>query len=90
MCVVRWQARGDLPVSARALLVDGPEALDLFRLTVGLGVSPMLATSAKSIPEALAKSGPASVEWKLDGIRAQITSRATTSGILTRSLDDIT
>ena len=83
-------ARGDLPGVARALLVDGPEALDLFRLTVGLGVSPMLATSAKSIPEALAKSGPASVEWKLDGIRAQIHKQGNDIRILTRSLDDIT
>jgi DNA ligase-1 len=83
-------ARGDLPGVARTLLVDGPEALDLFRLTVGLGVSPMLATSAKSVPEALAKSGPASVEWKLDGIRAQIHKQGNDIRILTRSLDDIT
>jgi DNA ligase-1 len=83
-------ARGDLPGVARTLLVDGPEALDLFRLTVGLGVSPMLATSAKSVPEALAKSGPASVEWKLDGIRAQIHKQGNDIRVLTRSLDDIT
>lgn len=60
--------RGDLPGVAQTLLVDAPEALDLFRLTVGLGVSPMLATSAKSVPEALAKSGPAGMEWKLDNL----------------------
>jgi DNA ligase-1 len=82
--------RGDLPGVARALLVDGPGALDLFRLTVGLGVSPMLASSAKSLAEALAKTGPAAVEWKLDGIRAQIHKQGNDIRVLTRSLDDIT
>src|SRR5665647_610594 len=58
-------ARGDLPGVAQALLVDGPGVLELFCLTVGRGVSPMLASSARSVAEALAKSGPAGVEWKL-------------------------
>src|SRR6185503_8243417 len=64
--------QGDLAGVSQALLVNGPGALDSFRLTVGRGVSPMLASSAKSVAEALAKTGPAGVEWKLDGIRAQI------------------
>jgi DNA ligase-1 len=83
-------AHGGLPGVAQALLADGPGALDLFRLTVGRGVSPMLASSAKSVAEALAKTGPASVEWKLDGIRAQIHKQDNDIRILTRSLDDIT
>ena len=83
-------AQGDLPGVAQSLLVDGPGALDRFHLTVGQGVSPMLASTAKSVAEALAKSGPASVEWKLDGIRAQIHKRGNDILILTRSLDDIT
>jgi DNA ligase-1 len=83
-------AQGDLPGVAQALLVDGPEALDIFRLTVGRGVSPMLASSAKSVAEALAKTGPAAVEWKLDGIRAQIHKQGNDIRVLTRSLDDIT
>jgi DNA ligase-1 len=83
-------AQGDLPGVAQALLVDGPGALDLFRLTVGRGVSPMLASSAKSVAEALTKTGPAGVEWKLDGIRAQIHKQGNDILVLTRSLDDIT
>jgi DNA ligase 1 len=83
-------ARGDLPGVAQRLLLDGPGALDLFRLTVGQGVSPMLASSAKSLADALARSGPASVEWKLDGIRAQIHKQGNDVRVLTRSLDDIT
>ena len=83
-------AQGDLAGVAQALLIDGPGALDLFRLTVGRGVSPMLAGSAKSVAQALAKTGPAGVEWKLDGIRAQIHKQGNDIRVLTRSLDDIT
>jgi DNA ligase-1 len=83
-------AQGDLAAVAQALLLEGPGAIDRFRLTVGLGVSPMLASSAKSVAEALKKSGPASVEWKLDGIRAQIHKEGNEVHVLTRSLDDIT
>jgi ATP-dependent DNA ligase I len=83
-------SQGDLPGVSQALLVDGPGALGLFRLTVGRGVSPMLASSAKSLAEALAKTGPAAVEWKLDGIRAQIHKQGNDIRVLTRSLDPIT
>jgi DNA ligase-1 len=83
-------AQGDLPGVAQALLVDGPGALDLFRLTVGRGVSPMLASSAKTVAEALTKTGPAGVEWKLDGIRTQIHKQGNDIRVLTRSLEDIT
>lgn len=82
--------RGELAVVAQALLLDGPGALDLFRLSVGQGVSPMLASSAKTVADALAKTGPAGVEWKLDGIRAQIHKRGNEIHVLTRSLEDIT
>jgi len=83
-------AQGDLATVAQALLVDGPGALALFRLTVGRGVGPMLAGSAKSVAQALAKTGPAGIEWKLDGIRAQIHKQGKDIRILTRSLEDIT
>src|SRR6185503_18602111 len=82
--------QGDLAGVSQALLVNGPGALDSFRLTVGRGVSPMLASSAKSVAEALARTGPAGVEWKLDGIRAQIHKQGNDIRVLTRSLDEIT
>ena len=83
-------AQGELASVAQALLVDGPAALDLFRLTVGRGAGPMLAGSAKSVAEALAKTGPAGVESELDGIRAQLHKQDNDIRVLTRSLDDIT
>jgi DNA ligase-1 len=81
---------GSLADVASAALCGGAAALDRFALTVGQGVSPMLASSAKSVAEALARTGPAAVEWKLDGIRAQIHRDGPMVRVLTRSLDDIT
>jgi DNA ligase-1 len=81
---------GSLARVASAALREGPQALARFTLTLGQGVSPMLAGSAKTVPEALARTGPGGVEWKLDGIRAQIHADGTQVTVLTRSLDDIT
>jgi len=83
-------SQGELTGVAQALLMEGPGVLDQFHLTVGRGVGPMLASSAKSVAEALAKTGPAGVEWKLDGIRAQIHKQGNDIRVLTRSLEDIT
>ena len=81
---------GSLARVASAALREGPQALARFTLTLGQGVSPMLAGSARTVPEALARTGPGGVEWKLDGIRAQIHADGGQVTVLTRSLDDIT
>jgi DNA ligase-1 len=81
---------GSLARVASAALREGPQALARFTLTLGQGVSPMLAGSARTVPEALARTGPGGVEWKLDGIRAQIHADGAQVAVLTRSLDDIT
>ena len=81
---------GSLARVASAALREGPQALARFTLTLGQGVSPMLAGSARTVPEALARTGPGGVEWKLDGIRAQIHADGAQVTVLTRSLDDIT
>ncbi|MDA4888223.1 ATP-dependent DNA ligase [Streptomyces sp. MS2A] len=81
---------GSLQTVAEALLADGPGALEGFRLTVGRPVLPMLAHSASSVGEAVAKLGTAAVEEKLDGIRVQVHRDGGTVRIYTRTLDDIT
>jgi DNA ligase 1 len=81
---------GSLPGVAGAALTQGPEALAGFTLAVGQGVGPMLAGSAKTLEAALERTGAAGVEWKLDGIRAQIHRDGDRVTVLTRSLDDIT
>ncbi|KUO17222.1 ATP-dependent DNA ligase [Streptomyces dysideae] len=81
---------GSLQPVARALLADGPTALDRFRLTVGRPVLPMLAHTASSVAEAVAKLGACAAEEKLDGIRVQVHRDGDTVRIYTRTLDDIT
>jgi DNA ligase-1 len=83
--------RGSLGVVAAAALSGGSAALGAFGLEVGRPVRPMLAASAPSIEDALAKmDGPAAVEWKLDGIRIQAHLSGGNVRLFTRTLDDIT
>jgi DNA ligase-1 len=84
--------RGSLGAVAAAALAGGRPALAAFGLEVGRPVRPMLAASAASLDEALAKIGPgqAAVEWKLDGIRIQAHLRGGEVRVFTRTLDEIT
>jgi ATP-dependent DNA ligase I len=83
--------RGSLGAVAAAALAGGSGALAAFGLEVGRPVRPMLASSAASLDEALAKiGGVAAVEWKLDGIRIQAHLSEGTVRLFTRTLDDIT
>jgi ATP-dependent DNA ligase I len=83
--------RGSLGVVAAAALSGGSEALGAFGLEVGRPVRPMLAASAPTIEDALAKiDGPVAVEWKLDGIRIQAHLSGGNVRLFTRTLDDIT
>ena len=83
---------GSVPAVAGAAATGGPAALEALRLQVGRPVLPMLASSAPTVAEALAKLGddPVAVEAKLDGIRIQAHKRGDEVGIFSRSLDDIT
>lgn len=77
---------GDLGVAARRALAG--ESLDV-GLTPLVAVQPMLAGTAASVTEALALTGPASVEWKLDGARVQVHRRGDDVRVFTRSLRDV-
>ncbi|MGW0820667.1 ATP-dependent DNA ligase [Streptomyces sp. NPDC002845] len=81
---------GSLQVVAQALLAEGPQALESFRLTVGRPVLPMLAHTASSVAEAVEKLGACAVEEKLDGIRVQVHRDGDDVRLYTRTLDDIT
>jgi DNA ligase 1 len=82
--------RGDLGAVAAAALSGGEEALAAFRLQVGRPIAPMLASTAPDVDAAIAKTGPAAVEWKLDGARIQVHRGADGVRIFTRTLDDVT
>jgi DNA ligase-1 len=80
------------PVLVGTLLLDrGPDALADLALTPGTPLSPMLARSAPDVAAALARTGPALVEWKLDGYRVQVHGLSGAAArLFSRSLDDIT
>lgn len=81
---------GSLRTVAQALLTEGPSALAGFRLTVGQPVLPMLAHSASSVAQAVAKLSVCAVEEKLDGIRVQVHRDGGDVRLYTRTLDDMT
>jgi DNA ligase-1 len=81
---------GDLAPVATAALVEGTAGLARFRLSVFRPVLPMLAQSADGLEEALARTGPAAVEWKLDGARVQIHLADGEVRVYTRALADVT
>ena len=87
--------RGSLGAVAAAAFSGGSGALRAFGLEVGRPVRPMLAASAGTLEEALAKVDgeapvPCAVEWKLDGIRIQAHLWDGSVRLFTRTLDDIT
>ena len=84
---------GSTPAILEAALVGGAGALAAFDLRVGTPVRPMLASSAPTVAEGLARAAsgrPCAVEAKLDGIRVQVHSGADGVRVFTRSLDDVT
>jgi len=81
---------GDSGELARIALTEGVAGLQAVHLQVGRPIHPMLAGSAPDLPSAMAKTGPAAVEWKLDGARIQVHRDGSDVGVYTRSLDDVT
>ncbi|MBT2485175.1 MULTISPECIES: ATP-dependent DNA ligase [unclassified Microbacterium] len=81
---------GDLGETARIALTGADGDLEAVGLQVGRPVLPMLASTATSPTAALALTGEASVEFKLDGARIQVHRHGDEVGVYTRSLADIT
>jgi len=81
---------GDLTHTAAIALTEGEDGLRAVRLELFRPIFPMLASTAGSVPEALAGFERASVEWKLDGIRIQIHRRGDEVRIYTRNLNELT
>src|SRR5690349_12996687 len=81
---------GDLRQVGAIALQQGEDGLSGIGLRVGVPLQPMLAQSAATVAEALEKTGPAGIEWKLDGARIQVHRSGTDVAVYTRSLDDIT
>ncbi|MFP5256362.1 MAG: ATP-dependent DNA ligase [Acidimicrobiia bacterium] len=81
---------GDLGRTAELALTGGRGALEAVQLQVLHPIEPMLAATADDVADALAKTGEASVEWKLDGARVQVHRAGDEVRIYTRNLNDVT
>ena len=81
---------GDLGKTARLALTGTVDDLEAVGLAVGTPVQPMLASTAADPASALAVTGRASVEFKLDGARIQVHRRGDDVRVFTRNLADIT
>jgi DNA ligase 1 len=81
---------GDLPRTAVIAMTEGEAGLRDVGFEIFRPILPMLASTAASVPEAVAGFERASVEWKLDGIRIQVHCRGDQVRIYTRNLNDIT
>ena len=81
---------GDLGITAQVALTEGSAGLARLTLTPLRAVQPMLAAPSPGVAEALAATGEASVEWKLDGARIQAHRRGDEIRLFTRNLNDIT
>lgn len=89
-------------VVRRAVMLDGrvwsvarialrePERLSEVGLVLFRPIQPMLSQSAESVKDAMEKTGPAAIEWKLDGIRVQVHRDDTQVEIYTRNLNRVT
>lgn len=78
---------GDLGAAAELALSGASLDVGLSPL---VAVQPMLAATSVSAADAVALTGPASVEWKLDGIRVQAHKSGDTVRLFTRGLNDVT
>ena len=81
---------GDLGAAARAALTGGAAAVAGVGLVPGRAVQPMLASPADDVAAAVTATGPASVEWKLDGARIQAHRHDGSVALYTRNLNDVT
>jgi DNA ligase-1 len=81
---------GSIPRAANALLGATAGAAPPTSLVLFLPASPMLAASTESLDEALAPIRDPLVEWKIDGVRAQIHKKGERLAVYSRQGNDIT
>jgi DNA ligase-1 len=81
---------GDLGHTAWLAAVEGEPGLASVALRVFRPLSPMLASPADTVADALARHGTTILEWKLDGARIQVHRQASEVRVFTRTLRDVT
>jgi DNA ligase-1 len=81
---------GSIPRAADALLGEAARAIPPTSLVLFRPVAPMLAASADSLDEALEGIAEPLVEWKIDGVRAQVHKKGDRVAVYSRQRNDIT
>jgi DNA ligase-1 len=81
---------GSLPEAARALLGPSAEAPAPSAIRLFHPLAPMLAASAETVEAAVAAGGEMQVEWKVDGLRAQIHKEGARVRVYSRQRGDLT
>ncbi len=81
---------GRLAAVARIALGEGAAGLARFAIALQRPVQPMRAQPADDIAQAMARTGTAAVEWKVDGARVQVHKSGREVRVYTRALNDVT
>ncbi|HWM92740.1 MAG TPA: ATP-dependent DNA ligase [Thermoanaerobaculia bacterium] len=81
---------GELPLVAKAVLLEGRAGLARFRLELFRPLQPMLAQAAGDVSEALERLGEAALELKLDGARVQVHKAGGDVRVYSRRGNDVT
>ena len=81
---------GSLPRVATIAMSEGIAGLTRLAMELMRPVDPMLADTAETVADALERSGPSSVEYKIDGARVQIHRSGDDVRVFSRNLRDVT
>ena len=81
---------GSIPRAAEALLGADRGLAPLAGMTLFRPLAPMLAASSESLAAALARVAEPLIEWKIDGVRAQVHKRGARVAVYSRQGNDIT
>jgi DNA ligase-1 len=80
---------GDLPHTALVAAAEGADGLSRIGLRVLRPLEPMLASTATTLTEAIARHGTTLLEWKLDGARIQVHRAGREVMVFTRNLREV-
>src|SRR5262245_4908685 len=81
---------GGIGIVARVAMTEGLAGLERFQPQLFHPIAPMLAQTAESVEEALARLGEASLEYKLDGARIQVHKEGREVRVYSRLLNEVT
>ncbi len=85
-----WNMFSDFGYVAKIAKERGLEGLKKIKIEVGHPIQVMLSEKADTIKEIIEKYGKVALEWKFDGMRAQIHKKGNKIWIFTRRLEDVT